>query len=317
MEKKQSRGAASLVPELITIAVITLMCGAAEAVGEKEIIFPEIAAICTGAVLAPRFTWRTSKARIFVLIMAGAVIGMGIVRFVPGPTWAQMILAFAIAQLMLAYSGTSFAPVVSGVVLPVMLGTRVSAFLVSAALCTGSILAAAVLLQRSGMREREHFLPGPLPKSPSDFGVLALRTAGAGAVIALGFALGIRFIAAPPILVAYTEFTNPRSGARRRPLRAILLVSLCALAGAACRYGLTLQAGLPLWVSALIGSVLAILLIERMGMFLPPAAAIMVLAMLIPQEAVLLYPLQALAGTAAFMGLACVLFPDRKRAAVE
>lgn len=68
---------------LFTALIITCMTAASEGLREPEVIFPEIAAIATGALLAPRLVWKVNKKRIFGYIMLCAVLGMAIVRYCP------------------------------------------------------------------------------------------------------------------------------------------------------------------------------------------------------------------------------------------
>ena len=42
------------LPGVLTVGIIAMMIGLSEALGEREIIFPEIAAIAVGMLLAPR-----------------------------------------------------------------------------------------------------------------------------------------------------------------------------------------------------------------------------------------------------------------------
>ena len=59
-------------------------------------------------------------------------------------------------------------------------------------------------------------------------------------------ALDCRFAVAPPLLVAFTEFSSPTAAARKRPFRAGAAIFLCALAGTASRLLLQGALGLPL-----------------------------------------------------------------------
>ena len=108
------------LPALCFLLVMTLMVGAAELFHEREIIFPEAAAIALGALVSPKFAWNTKKSAIFFLIMGCAALGMAIV-LLPLPIPAALILAYLTGQIVLLVSGTSFAPLMSAVVLPVLL----------------------------------------------------------------------------------------------------------------------------------------------------------------------------------------------------
>ena len=49
------------LPGELTVIVIAIMIAASEVLGEREIIFPEIAAIAVGMLLAPRRPWQTTR----------------------------------------------------------------------------------------------------------------------------------------------------------------------------------------------------------------------------------------------------------------
>ena len=108
---------------LMTIPIVTVMTAAACLLNNKEIIFPEIAAIAAGGLMAPNLAWNMDKKRILLFILLCAVLGVGIVILIPLPLWAQMSLAFLLAQILYLCSGTTFAPMLSAAVLPVMLQT--------------------------------------------------------------------------------------------------------------------------------------------------------------------------------------------------
>lgn len=62
MHKKRN-----LLPIICTLLIVAVMVYALELVHEKEIIFPEIAAIAVGTLLSPTITWHTDKKRILIL----------------------------------------------------------------------------------------------------------------------------------------------------------------------------------------------------------------------------------------------------------
>lgn len=230
---------------------------------------------------------------------------MAIVLFVPLGLPAKMAVAYAVGQCILYASGTGFAPMISAIVLPVLLDTRTPLYLASAFGFTGLILLLRLLLEKVGVRPRETFRPSRVPAR-----LLAKRVVVGAVLVLLVEGLGFRFVAAPPLLVAFTEFTNPAAPPRRHPAKAIMLVTLSAVIGWGFRLFFTMQLGLPLWLGALLGMVLVIALLRGTGMFLPPAAALMLLAMLVPDAAVPTYPVWVAAGACLFMAVACLLFRE-------
>lgn len=291
------------LPGVLTVCVIALMIAAAELLGEREIIFPEIAAIAVGMLLAPHRPWQTSRTRVLVLITLSAVVGLAVSVLLPLPLWEKMCVAFLLAQVLLIFGGTSFAPLVSAAVLPVMLGTESMIYLIAAVSLTALILLVNFTLERLGLRAPEPYRPVHPPEGRA-WARVVLRCVLGCVCIALAVTLRARYMVAPPMLVAFTEFMNAESPAKRKPVKAVALIALCAAAGAVSRLALTVTLGLPLTVSAVAAAVILLWLLREFGMLLPPAAALTVLAMLIPQGDLIVYPIEILVGIAVLMGLA-------------
>ncbi len=289
----------------LTVIITVLMVALSELTGEREILFPEIAAIAVGMLLAPKRAWQTNRIRVLLLITVSAAMGLFISVFLPSPLWVKMSLAFVLAQWILIASGTGFAPMISAAVLPVLLGTRSGVYLAAAIGLTALILLVSYLLERFGLRQPEPFSPLPLPDR-TILQRVALKCVLGSSCIFIAVSLNVRFAVAPPMLVAFTEFMNPENKAKDQPTRAVLLIALCALAGALCRIVITLRFGLPLTVSALIACIVMVMLLRRFSMYLPPAAALTILAMLIPEESLSLYPVQVFAGIFVLMGIAVI-----------
>lgn len=291
------------LPGVLTVIVIAVMIGTSELLGEREIIFPEIAAIAVGMLLAPRRPWQVSRWRVLVLISLSAVVGLAVSVLLPLPLWEKMCMAFLLAQVLLVFGGTSFAPLISAAVLPVMLGTESMVYLIAAVLLTALILLVNYALERLNLRAPEAYRPVHPPEGRAWARVL-LRCVLGCVCIALAVTLRARYMVAPPMLVAFTEFMNAESPAKRKPWKAVALIALCAAAGAVSRLALSVALGLPLTVSAVAAAVILLWLLREFGMYLPPAAALTVLAMLIPQSDLVIYPVEILAGIAVLMGLA-------------
>lgn len=291
--------------KLMTAILIALMVGASEVFHDHEIIFPEIAAIAAGCLVAPRMVWKTDPVRILITIMICAMLGMGIVRYMPLPVFYEMVIAYLIGQAVLLTSQTTFAPMISAIVLPVMLQSRSINYLYSALVFTSLILAVYVF-------RNKHINKPSYQLMWTKTNVLAMvkRTLFALFGITLAFVSDVRFAVAPPLLVAFTEFTNPAGKARKRPLQSILLIFACACIGAYFRYALSVMLPLPLFVPAALTSMLFIFLMDKMKLYLPPAGAISILAMLIPENAVLLYPLQAGLGISMMMVISLAFFKE-------
>lgn len=294
MEKETKQ----VLPVVLAVLIVMLMTAAAELFGEKEILFPEIAAIAAGALIAPKFAWKASKLRIFVLICIGSVMGLIISMFVPLSASAKLCIAFLAASVLFMFSGTTFAPVISSVVLPVMLGTSSVVYPIAAAVLTLLILMAIALIEKLGIAEKIEFTPEPMPDKTALIKLLARCLVGSIVIIA-AVGIGFKFAAAPPLLVAFTEFCRTDSAVRKKPAAIILLIVGCALVGAVCRYVFTLL-GWKMFIAAGLAMLLVCIIMKSAKLFVPPAAALSVLAFLIPDEAVVTYPFQIAVGTVIF-----------------
>ena len=301
-----------IIPALLTVAVITAMTAASELLNDPEIIFPEIAALAAGYLCAPKRSWQVTSARMFLLIAGCALLGLLISLYFPGYLYAKVLFAFVIAQVIFLFSGTSLAPLISAVVLPVLIGTKVISYLISAAAMTALIIALRHLLVRQGYRREEPFTPVARP-GKARWSSMFIRTAVAAVLLAPAVFAGWRYIAAPPLLVAFTELSeNWKPESPLKPWRVIALLTGGALIGAGTRFLLTMTLGLPLTLSAAVAASLILAVLYRTRLFMPPAGAITILAMLIPEGAVALYPLQAGLGICVYM-FASVLMEMQRR----
>ena len=297
-----------IIPIGMAMVIVTLMTAAACLLGNKEIIFPEIAAIAVGGLIAPKMVWNTNKRRILFFITLCAVLGVGIVRYVPLPLWMQMAMAFFISQIIFIYSGTSFAPMISAIVLPVMLQTETIIYIV----LTTLILIFRYWLEKTDMTEQTVYQKTETP-AKKDYKAVLLRTLIAAVIIFAAVSLDAKFVVAPPLLVAFTEFSKPSCGARKKAVKAVLVTGASAFVGALFRYLLCMHfLTLPLYIAAALTILAVILLMKRTAMFIPPAGAVSILAMLIPESKVVWFPVQITLGAAIAMGAALVFFRNDK-----
>ena len=301
---------AQLIGDICSAALTGLMVLAAELLGDTEIVFPEITALTVGALCAPKLAWRTSRLRCVVFIALCAALGLCASMFLPLPLFAKVILMFAVCQILFVFSGTSFAPMISAAVLPVLMGCESIAYPISAVTMAALVMLANLLLTKAGLRSEEKFVPLESPTRRELLDVL-LRVALAAVLIFAAITAGWKFCIAPPLLVAFTEFSKRECPARKKPVRAVAVIVLCAAWGAAARGVLCAWLGLPLFAAAIIACAAAILTVRKAGMFLPPAGALAILPMIIPLECLTTYPLQIAAGAAVLMALALAVFREK------
>lgn len=259
-----------------------------------EIIFPEIAAIAVGGLVSPKLSWNVNKWRMFLCIVICAVGGVLIVRFIPAPIWLQMIIGYFLAQLVFIFSRTTFAPMISAMVLPIMLQTSTVVYIFSAIGFTALIIVIRYILEKFGIVSKENYIKLLSPKSV-DYTKVIVRSIIVLPITFCMLQFDWKFAVAPPLLVAFTEFSNSNKTSKFL-FKAAALITSASFLGTMCRYVLTVKLEIPLFISAVMGMILVILLMNIVKLYIPPAGAVTILAMLIPEKYLLIYPLEILLG---------------------
>lgn len=288
---------------LCSLIVIAVMIFFSEVMKEKEIIFPEIAALCIVYFLMPRLIWKTSYVRMLFFITLCAVMGVLIVLYIPLPLWLQVTFAFGLGQLIFFFSESSVVPMISAIALPVLIQTKSYIYIISAFGLTANVVLFSLLLEKGNIRAKNESKKTHLPWKEF-FANFIFRTV---LVLPVAFLCSyfnwrFKFCVAPPLLVAFTELTTHKeSPPAKRPFATIILFALCSIFGSACRYIMTIRFGFPLTLSAVVAMTGVIILMKSiMKLPFPPAAAMCILAMLIPEEIVLYYPLEVITGITIF-----------------
>lgn len=299
------------IPYISTLLLVGIMVGIAELLNEKEIIFPEITALAVGYMVAQKRSWKVNGKRMLLLITICATVGVLIVRYSGLTLFPQLIIAFSFAQILFMFSGTTFAPFVSAIVLPVMMQTKSFIYPISAVILTILVIGFHQLFLKMKIREDEEYIPVML-NSKDDIIDTALRIVCVAIVGFVAIYFNYKFIIAPPLLVAFTEFSRPRNKVRNKPIKTVLVITGCALVGSLSRYLFTIKLDLPLTISALIATLIMLLILTYTKMYMPPVGAITILSMMIPQSSVITYPLQIFVGSVVIILLSRVFFMWRQ-----
>lgn len=292
-----------MLPWLLAWLMVDAMVGVAVTTGEKEIIFPEIAALVLGGWVAGRQPWEVNRTKQVLLMTIGSLMGIGFVRFVPFPKLACILLAFSVASVLLIAFKCTFLPVLSACILPILLG--VSSLVYPVAVITMTLVVAMVQKRLEAHELRE--IKGHVPCSFNyrwEAVRFALLFATLAAVGALALGRGWTFLTAPPLIVGMAELSDPESPSGSRWPRVFGMVVVCAAIGAWGRLRLTGALGAPEIVSAAV--VMAGVLVAAWGLKtpFPPAGAIALLPFLLEPDALLWYPLQVTVGFALMGGAA-------------
>lgn len=292
-----------LIRSSAAVAVVTLMVMLSELLGEREILFPETAAIALGAVASEKMPWRITPVRMMVLMTAGGFAGFLISVYLGIPLYFKIIAAFVLCCIVLYFSGSTMLPMISAAVLPVLTGAESILYPLSVIILTAMILLVQFVFVKTGLKSADNCICRRGKAKPFFLHyayLCAVLMVIAGAAVGSGKI----FIIAPPLIVAFAELSEKQSPARKSPVLIFLCVTACALIGTASRLLICNTSGLPLTAGAFAAAAFSVALLFFLGKPFPPAAALSILPFILPQQELYAYPFEIAAGMAVFTAAA-------------
>jgi len=293
------------------ILMAFVMVFTAELSGEGEIIFPEICALTIGAWVCEQQPWMTNKRRIFFLMSAAALFGVIITRYVHLPLIFQVFLCFGFTGVILTLCKTNFVPIISACILPVYLGTKSWIYPISVTIMALIIIFAQWLMEKYHYRPVNNFVPCEFniksqiikwSKLLTVFGLIAL----------IPFKTHQIYFLAPPLIVMFTELSNPHSPARKKPHYIVGLMTFGAFTGCFLRYLLNIYLGLPLYLCTALACMILFFALDKIKIYFPPAGAILLIPMILDKELLLLFPAEVFIGALVLSLASILLFKERK-----
>ena len=207
---------------VFSVFMVMLMVGIAEWTGEKEIIFPEMAALAVGLWVIDKRVWKVGRWQLIGLMTAGAVAGVCIVRYSTLPLLCNLCLAFAFAACCLLFSRATLIPLISACMLPVLLHTETWIYPSAVFLLSAVLVAGQRLMEKGGLRrETDYVLPGREWKK--EIFRWAALLFWVSLVAALSISCGCSYFIIPPLIVTFTEIVNSKAGFRNRPMQVFLV----------------------------------------------------------------------------------------------
>lgn len=300
-----------LFPYILTFLMVCLMVGGSQLFQEPEIIFPEITALAIGYWLAPKQVWKTSSIKLVCLIMIYAILGIFIVRYFHVSILLKVVVGFTLCNLGLIISKTTFAPLISACILPILMNTESWVYPISATIMSVLIVLGQNYLQKQHNCHAYHYQPVEFHYH-HEFVLFIKRLI---VVIGLGIValrLDIRLLIAPPLIVAFFEFSGHHKKLRSQAPRLYLFTVFMAFVGAYLKYFLTIQYQVPLWITAAMTTAILLIGIYSFQIFFPPVGAITILPMIIAPEILLSYPFLVAIGFALLIIFALLISFEKK-----
>lgn len=293
------------LPLALAGLAVAVMVGVAELLGSSEILFPGTAALLCGCWIIPTQAWNVTRPRMIVLMCTGAIVGLTLNLFVPAPLWTRALMAYAFCALAMNVAGADMTPMVSAAVLPVLLGTESWVYPVAVTTIVCLICATQVFLERMGLRKPIDFT-SRRARTRGDVGMWLMRIIAFAAVGAPLYLMGQPLFAVPPLIVAYTSLTRPDHTLRMRPFRTWAVLAMAALIGGCARGAVML--GLPIVPVVALAYCALVAGWHLCHDWLPPAGAVVLLALLVPSASPLAYVIEVSVGAALWVAIA-LCFP--------
>lgn len=282
----------------------------AELSGEREIIFPEICALTIGAWISEQQPWRTNKRRIFTLMSMAALFGVLVVRYIPLPLIFQVCLCFAFTGIILTLLKTNFVPIISACILPVYLGTKSWIYPISVSLMALIIIIAQWVMEKFHLRPVNNFIPCEfdIKKQIIKWTKLLLVF---GLIALIPFKTHQIYFLAPPLIVMFTELSNPKSPARKKLYYIVGLMTFASCIGCLMRLILNIHLGLPLSLCTLLACLTLFAALNKLKIYFPPAGAILLIPMILDEKLLLLFPVEVFVGAVVLGYTSLILFRNK------
>lgn len=300
-------GPAKYIRYASALLMIMGMVATADYFEEKEIIFPEMAALCIGLWIVDKRVWVINKWRMFFLMTLGAIAGVCVVRYCPFPLLVNLSLAFGFAAVCLMITRTTLIPLISACMLPVLLHTESWIYPITVGALSFVVMLGQGIMEKKNIRKKIPY--ARLAHNRKEEALRWLTLLGTILLIAsLPVYTSHLYCILPPLIVTYVEFASSKAGFLNRPVQTFLLLVTAAILGAAFQGLLHGYLHLPEMAVAFCLFICIFFLFEWSGKYFAPAGAVALIPMIIPEEDLFWFPLQIAVGAAVFITTAMLLF---------
>lgn len=294
---------------LLALIMTVVMFLSASFTGQKEIIFPEVMAIMTGAWLDDMQPWNVNKRRIFLLTCITAFIGVGIVKYIHIALFWQVFLAFVSCGVLLVLMKTNFIPILSACILPVYLQTTTWVYSIAVSIMSLIIILVQWLMEKYHIRSVNHYVNEFNFKKNINLWLKLFIIFALISIIPLE-SKNIFFLA-PPLIVTFVSFANPKSPIRKEKFKIYWIIVFAATVGTLIRLLLNLDFDIPITLCALISCIALFFAFDYTRIFFPPSGAVVILPFLLRYKDLKWFPLEVAVGAFIVISVSCLLFREK------
>lgn len=293
-----------------TELLMILMFLMAEFSGHSEIIFPEILAILTGCWISKKQPWNTNKLRILLLTTFAAALGVFWVKFISVSLFIKVLISFIVSGLLLIIFKTNFIPIIPAGIFPIFMNVETLIYPIAVGIMSFLIILGQSLLEKYHYRHKDKYMPQKFNQQ------IALKMwikliVVFSVISAAPLISGYIFLISPPVIVTFTDLSNPLSMNRKRALKIFCIMFFASFIGSLFRLILSIHLNLPLLLAAICASVILFITFNKTKVIYPPACGALLMPMILKSEQVIWYPIEVAIGLILLIPIALHLFKQK------
>lgn len=268
--------------------------------GEREIIFPELAAVSTGLLIIDKRVWAVNRLSTFVLLTLMAIFGTIISLYSPLSTWLNMSIGVLVTLISLRIAHSNFYPIISAVVLPIMMHEGGLLYIL-VTICGGVLIILAREFEfATNLRQADS------PQKPTDYNknwfvAFGPRTIIIGFIIYAFFKIGLCYGMLPPLIVAFVELSFNKSGMRKGAFVVLLLLLSAIILGSVAVYTSYKLNIMPIYISICLAEICLFCIFELANRKFAPASATILVPALIAPDNIIQFACNASIGAITFV----------------
>ena len=193
--------------------------------GLHEFMFPEGISVVLGVWAIEKQPWRVNKVQLFFMMIIGSICAVCIVKYLPIPLIFQVLIGFILVGISLLVTKTSFAPVVSAFMLPILLQSDSWLFPLLVIGYIGIIIAVQTLYQKTGLTPKivSSHTSFQLKNELFHWCILLIMFSVLSIYPTVTHSI---YFMVPPLIITFVEMAEVTSPARKKPLKVYAIMAL-------------------------------------------------------------------------------------------